>query len=295
MKKYAVIILACILCPLIIKAQDRVTADPDSANIVTADISNFWQAFDLLQSKTTKDDSLKVIRSVFIDHASEGLKQYLKAASCDEMQYLQTIRKRKSDYLAIRQQSEAIAEKKPLLIHYLHRFKQLYPQLKIPAICFTIGKFEVGGTQFDHTLFIGCEKDLQLGVDIIAQAIHELAHFQQLTQNTSTNLESAMIEGGAEFICYQVTGKRTIYKTWAYGIANEQSLWNEFKPKQDSATDMKWFLDIAAHNRPGSLGYFIGFRICDTYLKNHRDKKLALNELVEMKDPKKLYLESGYR
>jgi uncharacterized protein YjaZ len=295
MKKYAIIILVCILCPLIIKAQDRVTADPDSANIVTADISNFWQAFDLLQSKKTTEDSLKVIRSVFMDHASEGLKQYLKAASCDEMQYLQTIRKRRSDYLAIRQQSEVIASKKQQLIHYLHRFKQLYPQLKIPAICFTIGKFEVGGTQFENTLFIGCEKDLQLGVDIIAQAIHELAHFQQLTQNTSTNLESAMIEGGAEFICYQVTGKRTIYKTWAYGIANEQSLWNEFKPKQDSATEMKWFLDVAANNRPGSLRYFIGFRICEAYLKNHPDKKLALKDLVEMKNPKKIYLESGYR
>lgn len=295
MKSYAILLLACILFPRVIKAQDRVTTNPDSANIVTADIGNFWKAFDLLQHKTTTDDSLQVIRSVFIDNASEGLKQYLRAANCDERQYLQTIRKRKSDYLAVRNQTEAIASKKQQLIHYLHRFKQLYPQLKIPAICFTIGKFEVGGTQFENTLFIGCEKDLQLGVDIIAQAIHELAHFQQLDQNTSTNLESVMIEGGAEFICYQVTGKRTIYKTWAYGIANEQSLWNEFKPKQDSAADMKWFLDVAANNRPGSLGYFIGFRICEAYLKNHRDKKPALKDLVEMKDPKKIYLDSGYK
>lgn len=295
MKKYAILLLAFILFPPIIKAQDRVTADPDSANIITADISNFWKAFDLLQNKTTTDDSLQVIRSVFIDHASEGLKQYLKAANCDEKQYLQTIRKQKGDYLAVRSQTEAIASKKQQLIHYLHRFKQLYPQLKIPAICFTIGKFEVGGTQFEHTLFIGCEKDAQLGVDIIAQTIHELAHFQQLDQNSSTNLESAMIEGGAEFICYQATGKRTIYKTWTYGLANEQSLWNEFKSKQDSATDMKWFLDVTANNRPGSLGYFIGFRICEAYFKNHRDKKLALKDLVEMKDPEKLYLESGYR
>jgi len=295
MKKCVILILACILFCADIKAQDKVTTNPDSANIVTADIGNFWQAFDLLKNKTTTADSLQVIRSVFIDHASEGLKQYLKAANCDEKQYLQTIRKQKNDYLAIRSQAEAIASKKQQLIHYLRRFKQLYPQLKIPAICFTVGKFEVGGTQFEHTLFIGCEKDLQLGVDIIAQTIHELAHFQQLEQNSSTNLESAMIEGGAEFVCYQVTGKRTIYKTWAYGMANEQSLWNEFKPKQDSATDMKWFLDVAANNRPGSLGYFIGFRICESYLKNHRNKKIALKNLVEMKDPKKIYLASGYR
>jgi hypothetical protein len=106
-----------------------------------------------------------------------------------------------------------------------------------------------------------------------------------------------MIEGGAEFISYQVTGQRTIYPAWEYGISNEYGLWKEFQPKLDSAIDMNWFRDIPdkEKNRPGSLAYFIGFRICEAYLKNHKNKKLALKDLAEMHDPKKIFLASHYK
>jgi len=271
-------------------------SNPDSASIITADINHFWRAFDLLQSQQTTADSLKIIKTIFVDQASEGLRQYMKAAHCHEKEYLETIRKRKADYIAIRAKTEAIVGKKQLILQYLNRFKQLYPGLKIPAICFTIGKFEVGGTQFGNTLYIGCEVDVLNHVDIIPQSIHELAHFQQKDQNPLTNLELAMIEGGAEFVCYQVTGKRTIPKTWAYGIAHETSLWNEFRPGLDSVINTKWFLDVPDkdNHRPGSLAYFIGFRICEAYLKRHQGKKPALKELVEMEDPKQIFLESSY-
>lgn len=297
MKRNVRLILRCLLFVSISKGQDRVTTNPDSASIITTDITNFWRAFDLLQNQRTWADSLKIVKTTFVDKASEGLKQYMKAANCDEKQFLETIKKRKADYLAVRPNTEAIANKKQLIIQYLKKFKRLYPALRIPAICYTIGKFEVGGTQFENTLYIGCEVDIINHVDIIPQSIHELAHFQQKDQNPASNIDLAMIEGGAEFVSYQVTGKRTIYPTWRYGIANESGLWEEFQPKLDSAIDKKWFLDIPDQdkNRPGSLGYFIGFRICETYLKSHKNKKLALRELIEMENPKEIFLTSSYK
>lgn len=281
----------------ITKGQNRVTTNPDSANIVVADINNFWRAFDLLQNQRTLADSLKIVKTIFVDKASEGLKQYMKAANCDEKEYLETIKRKKADYLAVRQNTEAIASKKQLIIQYLHKFKRLYPELKIPVICYTLGKFEVGGTQFGNTLYIGCEVDAINHVDVIPQSIHELAHFQQKDQNPVTNLDLAMIEGGAEFISYRVTGKRTIYPTWKYGIANENHLWKEFQPNLGSTINMKWFLDIPdkARNRPGSLAYFIGFRICEAYLKSHKNEKLTLRKLIEMQNPKKIFLTSSYK
>jgi hypothetical protein len=297
MKRYITFVLISILFIDITNGQDRVTANPDSAIIVTTDIDNFWRAFDLLQNQKTLADSLKIIKTIFVDKVSEGLKQYMKAANCDENEFLETLKKRKADYLAVREKTEAIAHKKQLIIQYLHKFKRLYPALKIPAICYTIGKFEVGGTQFENTLYIGCEVDIINHIDIVVQSIHELAHFQQKDQNPVTNLDLAMIEGGAEFVSYQVTNKRTIYPTWRYGTANENSLWKEFQPKLYSAIDMKWFLDIPdkEKNRPGSLAYFIGFRICEAYLKSHKNKKLAVRELIEMENPKKMFWTSSYR
>lgn len=297
MKRYSLFILICSLFISITKGQDRVTIYPGAASIITSDINHFWRAFDLLQNQRTLADSLRIIKTIFTDQASEGLKQYLKAASCDEKTFLETIKKRKADYLAVREQTEAIAGKKQLIIQYLQKFKRLYPALRIPTICYAIGKFEVGGTQFENTLYIGCEVDILGHVDIIPQSIHELAHFQQKDQNPVTNLDLAMIEGGAEFVSYQVTGKRTIYPAWNYGIANEKNLWAEFRLKLDSAIDMKWFRDTPDKdtNRPGSLAYFIGFRICEAYLKSRKNKKPALRELIEMDRPKKIFLNSSYK
>ncbi len=295
--KNIVFTLVCLLLVRISKGQDQITTNPDSAVIVTTDIGNFWRAFDLLKNQKTGADSLKTIKTIFVDHASEGLKKYMTAAACDEKVYLATIKKRKADYLAVREKTEAIAREKPLIIAYLHKFKKLYPDLRIPAICYTIGKFEVGGSQFENTLYIGCEVDIANHVDIIPQSIHELAHFQQKDQHPQTNLELAMIEGGAEFISYQVTGMRTIYAAWEYGIHHENILWKEFQPKLDSVIDMKWFQDVpdAEKKRPGSLAYFIGFRICESYVQSHKNKKQALWELAEMDNPEKLFLTSHYK
>jgi uncharacterized protein YjaZ len=277
--------------------QNQTTTNPDSAILVTSDISNFWRAFDLLQNQKSLADSLTIVKTIFVDKASEGLKQYMKAANCDQRQYLETIKRRKADYLAVREKTQAIAGKKQRIIQYLQKFKQLYAELRIPAICYAIGKFEVGGTQFENTLYIGCEVDILKDVEILPQSIHELAHFQQRDQNPLTNLDLAMIEGGAEFVSYQVTGKRTIYQTWRYGIANENRLWKEFQPELDAPINMKWFRDIPdkEKNRPGSLAYFIGFRICEAYMKNHKNKRLALGELIEMENPKKIFLNSLYK
>jgi len=130
MKRYIILVLICNSF-IRIKGQDRISGNPDPASIITADINHFWRAFDLLQSQKTSADSLKIIKTIFVDQASEGLRQYMQAARCYEKEYLETIRKRKADYLAIRSKTEAIAGKKQLILQYLTRFKQLYPALLI--------------------------------------------------------------------------------------------------------------------------------------------------------------------
>jgi hypothetical protein len=291
-----VFILFFILFILKTKGQDRITTNPDSAIIINIDIDHFWEAYDSLGSQKSTIDSLKTIKTIFVEHASEGLRQYMKAANCYESKYLETIKEKKKDYLTVRNKTQMVMNQRLIILRYLKRFKQIYPSIKIPVICYSIGIFQVGGSLFEKTLYIGCETDAMENVDITVQTIHELAHFQQKDQDQKTNLELAMIEGGAEFICYQVTGKRTLTNTWTYGLANESKLWKEFESKMDSAINMQWFLNITdtATGRPGSLGYFIGYKICESYLQNHNNKKSALKDLIEMENPKKIFLASLY-
>jgi uncharacterized protein YjaZ len=273
-----------------------VTGFPDSANIVTSDIDNFWQAFDLLEKQKNYNDSLSMIERVIIDNATEGLKEYMKAANYHEKEFLESLKNNRQKYVTIRSKTENIKTKKDEIINDLRKLKQVYSELKIPSICFSIGKFEVGGTQFKNTLFIGSEKIFEEDVDIAAQCIHEVIHFQQKSQDPTSNLEGAMVEGAAEFICFFVTGKRTIGATWDYGVSNEKKLWDEFYPILDSTVSMNWFLAMPdkEKNRPGALGYFIGYKICEAYYKNTSDKREALKEIIELADPKKIYKQSKY-
>ena len=295
-KGFAIFIMIFILFILKTNGQDRITSNPDSATIISSDIDHFWEAYDSLASQKSTVDSLKIIRTIFVEQASEGLRQYMQAANCYEGQYLEAIRKRKTDYQAVREKTQMVGRERQRLLRYLNRFKQFYPSLRIPVICYTIGIFQVGGTQFVNTLYIGCETDIMTDVDIPVQTVHELAHFQQKDQDPTNNLDLAMIEGGAEFVSYQVTGKRTLTETWTYGLNNELSLWNDFEAKMDSAINMQWFMNIAdtRNRKPGSLGYFVGFRICESYLENHENKKSALKDLVEMENPKRIFLASLY-
>ena len=277
------------------RGQNEITSNPDSATIIGNDIDHFWEAYDLLKNQNSTSDSLSTIKKVFIERASEGLVLYMKAANCYEEKYLETVRAKKNEYMVVREKTQMVKDERQIIFRYLKRFKQLYPSLKIPVICYSIGIFQVGGTQFENILFIGCETDAIENVDIPAQTIHEISHFQQKDQNPIYNLELALIEGGAEFVTYQITGKRTLTWTWTYGLANESELWKEFEPIKDSAINTKWFLNIAdtVNKRPGSLGYFIGFRICEDYLKSH-NKKNAFIDLIEMENPIKIFQESQY-
>jgi hypothetical protein len=294
-KKVFTIVLALVLATPV-KTQNPNTSGSDMKYIHTDDISHFWKALDALRNQQTTADSIRIIKEIFVDSASEGLREYMKAAGCFETQYLEAIKSRESDYGAVRKTCEADTNNKEQIAKMLKKFRQLYPELKLTDICFSMGKFEVGGSQFPHALYIGTEVDALHHVDIIAQTMHELAHYQQKDQDPQTNLEMAMIEGGAEFVNYQVTGVRTIYSTWDYGIHHENELWQEFKPLSDSSIQMQWFMDVPdkKRQRPGSLGYFIGFRICESYLKNQTDKKVAMKILIEMNNPKEIFLISKY-
>jgi hypothetical protein len=53
-------------------------AHPDSVRIVTADIENFWRAYDRLTSQSTRADSIQTFRSGYFDPATPGLQSFIQ-------------------------------------------------------------------------------------------------------------------------------------------------------------------------------------------------------------------------
>ena len=51
---------------------------------------------------------------------------------------------------------------------------------------------------------------------------------------------------------------------------------------------------LVAWQEPSDLGYWIGYRITKAYYRNATDKRQALRDIIELRDPKAILAKSGW-
>ena len=296
-------------------AQSFETTNPDSLKLNTKDVVNFWSAYDRLAKVATTADSLQIIEQDYLQKGSRGLELYQKMSNSNAESYLTAIRNHPKLLQSIRSTSVAIPTYRPSIMAGAKKLKQIYPASVFPELFFCVGKFEVAGNRTDDVLYIGVElttltKDSPLDemqnpyvrasaltfdrLDVVC--LHEIAHYQQKL-NPKTNLEAAMVEGGAEFVAQYLTGKSTMQSVFdKVNPTLEKAIWREFASQLDKPIDAKWFLAMGDSelNRPGMLGYVMGFRICEAYYKKAKNKEDALRSIISLVDSKGIYEASGY-
>lgn len=103
-------------------------------------------------------------------------------------------------------------------------------------------------------------------------------------KNCRTNLEGALKEGAAEYVAFRLTGRLGSTDAFAYGKQHEADIRQRFAKEADQPIVAKWFLAStdAATQQTGALGYYIGFRICEAYYAQARDKNQALQDIVAL-------------
>ena len=306
--------IALLLIPSPGLAQSVQTTNPDSLKINTQDIVHFWTAYDHLATLKTTADSLKVIEQDYLRPASRGLKLYQQLSNSNAASFLTAIRTHPRLLQSIRASSLAIASYKPAIQRGAHQLKQIYPASGFPELFFCVGKFEVAGNRTNDILYIGVEltcltKDsprdelipyMKAAAGTFDQVevvcLHEMVHYQQKL-DPKTNLEAALVEGGAEFIAHYITGKSTMQSVFdRVDSSLEKTVWAEFSRQLDKPVDAYWFLATgdAARNRPGMLGYVLGYRICEAYYHRAPDKAAALQSIISLSNPRAIYEGSGY-
>lgn len=88
----------------------------------------------------------------------------------------------------------------------------------------------------------------------------------------------ALREEAAEYVAFRLTGRFGTPQAFAYAKQHEAEVRRQFAREADQPIVAKWFLATtdAATKQPGALGYYIGFRICEAYYEQARDKSVAL-------------------
>jgi len=293
------------------------------AKVFTSDIDHFWQAYDSVN--TTKDTlkQLEFIQTLYLDKASNGLKEFMEAREHSAKRHLDNIIRYPKFWTSVRPHTLNINSHKTEIEKVMLDFKAMYPAFKQPEVYFTIGVLNSGGTTTKDKILIGSEiatansmvdaselgswlqevfKDNKNVVYLVA---HEAVHTQQketgsgTAKDPPTLLEYCIAEGSCDFIAEVLLKEPIVSPYMTYGKANEHDLWEAFQKEMYGGEYRNWLYNGA--DAPGGhadLGYFMGYAICKAYYEKSTDKQKAFKEIIDLdytkKDLQKFLETSGY-
>lgn len=295
------------------------TNQKQEIEIITSDIENFWTAF---HATKTPRDTIHFYQ--YFENASDGLKYFAndrrlisppEVGKGNVQEMVGAAFRYKKFYESIEKNTKDIVLIADSINYYCLKLQELYKVAKFPKVYFIMGRFGAAGIPSDSGLVLSAEMlsiDEQTKLEELESVfpqflkskdaipvitVHELIHFlQPYKDSVKTILDNAIIEGGADFIADLVVGRMANEDQHKYGREHEKELWDKFKHDLDSTNLGLWFYDyFEIKNHPPDLGYFMGYKICESYYKNSADKKKAVKEIIEVKDFKSFFLLSKYK
>lgn len=304
---------------------------PDSVTLITSDIPRFWKAFDDAAGKDSAT-RVRIFNDEYLSGGSVGLTDFARGkikghgsdsavTAAEELVKATTHWPRY--YAGIRQASMTIATTDTVVgvvRRGLRQLSTLYPHARYPDIYFVIGRLNSAGTSSDRGMLMGAEMSSRTPTTPVEEipewvrqftssvsvatlghiVIHETVHFLQLDQGRTcckNLLHDALIEGGADFLSELASGPWLDSLSYhRYGRAHEETVWREFERDMHDTATKTWIASGTEPNNHGApdLGYWVGYRICQAYYERATDKRRAIRDLIELKDPDQILRASGY-
>ncbi|MEN0047201.1 MAG: DUF2268 domain-containing putative Zn-dependent protease [Bacteroidota bacterium] len=287
----------------------------------TKDIDHFWEAYDHLAECYTKEDSINSFQSRYLNKASEGFKEFLKVRKFTAKEYYYHVKRSPKFWESIRANSLKIKTMLPELEEVYTAYEEAFPGHEKPKICFAMGCLRTAGTVSEGYLLIGSEMIVtdkntdksELGIwektvlpieftlkEIVAhEYVHALQAFKLPVYWSLLNhrvLFMSLMEGSCDFLAQKIVGATINKHIHNYADANEALVWGNFKQEMWTNKSRNWVYNggNAPEGVPADLGYYVGYKICESYYEKAEDKQQALNDILKLKNVKKFYEESGY-
>jgi uncharacterized protein YjaZ len=299
MKARFAIALAALI-PLVAMAAQP-AAGPE---IRTSDVERFYALYDSTGGKPSAEQ----LQS-YIDGGTEGFRAFTNMRNTTGERIAQAIEKQPEIYVKARQCAKVLPAVKSRLASALAQLKQIYPEAVLSPVTLGVGRGKPVGTADRNGVMIGQESLCAVAdfmnpdvedrfVYVIA---HEYAHVQQ-SQFREEDLEgnvliNTLLEGGAEFIGELISGSVSYKHLPPAVIGREKEFETAFLADLDKpAMGSAWLYNHpGTTDHPADLGYWIGYRITKAYYLNARDKRQALRDIIELRDPKAILDRSGWR
>jgi hypothetical protein len=291
---------------------DARLSDPRQAQLITTDINNFWQAYDLVARDTARAQA--IYQHQYFDKASVGLQDYFQLRIFSVREFVQNQRAKPRFYQAIRPSTLRIATMAPQIRAGFVKLKELYPEARFPNVYFVIGRWTSAGTVSGTGMLIGADQlsgtpttpvdELSAygrrSLGTLAQlpyvVAHEHIHTIQKRSNDPSLLRGAINEGMADFLAELTTGHQPNASLLPYGLAHEKQIWADFTKEIAGKDWSNWIANGPQEtaDKPADLGYFVGYRICQSYYEEMADKKQAVHDILNISDYPAFLAKSRY-
>ena len=311
-----VIVCACGSVP---EPDPPFVTEPEAARLVTSDLEHFWAAYDAGGGS----GSAAAFQAGYFDLASPGLSEFMGLRGLTAASLTAVVSAFPRYFAAIRANSLSLARDGAILAtvreHY-RRVKILYPPAVFAPVTFLIGRFATAGTTSPRGVMVGAEffgiddatplgelgtfqrNNVRPPASLPIVVAHEHTHVLQahgsavFAHNAQTLLEQALLEGSADFVGELVSGGNLNARIFAFGLASEAALWAEFQTEMHGTDVSRWLYNQGTEtpDRPGDLGYFIGYRITQAFYQRTPDHSAAVAAIVEVADADSFLARSGY-
>jgi hypothetical protein len=298
----AFLVAAFMVAP--VAGQDR-TSDPERVPLELGDIHRLAEVLRSIESAPDVD-AAAVIERDYLGAASPGLRAYAEQFDVTGVSIATAVAASPDRYADLEGLVEAILAREEELRSGFRLLRELFPGTVFPPVWFVVGGHGPRGQASPAGALIGAE-GLDTQPDQIAPLVlHELAHFQSaMLQGVDvyrriygpgrTLLALALREGSAEFIARLATGRHTNPAAEHYGLQHEAALWREFRQVMAGADTGEWmWVRPADPTRPSDLGYWIGYRIVESYYDRAEDRRQAIVDILSLTDFDAFLQESNY-
>lgn len=280
------------------------TRADDRDAISTADAHAFAAAL----SHWTIADSTCLALEPYWRAATPGFRSYSRKFDVGDADLCRAIRRNPTRYARVAAKLDALDSAATIVRALYAKFDSLRPLSNHPAVYFVVGNgISAGSTTRGRHPIILIGTELIDNVAHLPRVVaHELVHTQQnypfwgsMTGGPSflrgSLLRVAITEGSADFIASLLTG-RPDSNAWAE--AHENELWAEFQREDQGRDYSRWLYNgwnqKALGERPHDIGYWVGYRISQSYYERATDKRRAIAEILTIRDFDVFLRASGY-
>lgn len=255
------------------------------------DVTRFYAVYDQAHGQPTA----AALQAGYLDVGSTGLQQFVQARIGSAQKLTEAIRKSPQDFAGARRCLPMLPAARAQLREVFSRLAALDPQASFPPVTIVIGRDNTGGTTTAEGVTIGLEvicRSNWLNPDIVQRLVHLIAHEYVHVQQPAAQVDppadatllfQSLVEGGAEFIGELTSGEVTNehLKRWTQG--RPCRIENDFAAQAMGTDVSAWLYNgPGTPEKPGDLGYWVGYRIVRAYYRQAHDKAQAIQDILHV-------------